>query len=117
MEHRILPDESVRHGHLVKVGLLSVDKVGVWPPDPVEELPVEHKLVNISAVEQQPLVRPVLPEVDTVQTVHKTGLPEVDVQCKQAFGLVHLTHGPHIDVNLNNRGVSVKLWSVICTKF
>ena len=51
--------------------LLSIDKVGVWPPDPVEELPVEHELVHISAVEYQPLVRPVLPEVDTVQTVHK----------------------------------------------
>ena len=62
MEHRILPDESVRNRHLVKIGLLPIDKVGVWPPDPVEELPVEHKLVNIGAVEQQPLVCPVLPE-------------------------------------------------------
>ena len=92
MEHFILPDESVRHGHLVKVGLLPVDKVGVWPPDPVEELPVEHELVNISAVEQQPLVRPVLPEVKIVQIVHKTSLPEVDVKSEQAFGLIHLSH-------------------------
>ena len=93
MEHLILPDESVGDGHLVKVGLLSIDKVGVWPPDPVEELPVEHELVNIGAVEQQPLVCPVLPEVESgLQTVHITGLPEVDVQSEQAFGLVHLTH-------------------------
>ena len=71
MEHLFSPDESVRHGHLVKVGLLPIDKVGVWPPDPVEELPVEHKLVHIGAVEQQPLIRPVLPEVESVQTVQK----------------------------------------------
>ena len=80
MEHRILPDESVRNRHLVKIGLLPIDKVGVWPPDPVEELPVEHELVNISAVEQQPLVSPVLSEVESLQTVNKTSSPEVDVE-------------------------------------
>ena len=92
MEHRILPDESVRNRHLVKIGLLPIDKVGVWPPDPVKKLPVEHELVHISAVEQQPLVRPVLPEVKSVQTVHKAGLPEVNVKGEQAFGLIHLSH-------------------------
>ena len=43
--------------------------------------------------------------------MQKNGLPEVDVQSEKALGLVHLTHRPHVNVNLNNRGVSIKLWS------
>ena len=58
-----MPDKSVWDGHLVQIGLLTVDKVGVRPPDPVQELPVQHQLVHVGAVEQQPLVGPVLSEV------------------------------------------------------
>ena len=95
-DSRGAPDEPVGHGHLVQVGLRPVDKVGVGSPDPVQELPVQHQLVHLdqaipappcecacvphlTAVEDQPLVSPVL--------------AEVDVQGEDALGLVHLEHG------------------------
>ena len=48
-----------------------------------------------------------------VHNVHtKKDLPEVDVQGEQTFGLVDLTHRSHVDVNLNNCRIPIKLWSV-----
>ena len=34
-EHLILPNESVRDGYLMKVRFLAIDKIGIWPPDPI----------------------------------------------------------------------------------
>ena len=47
----------------MKVRFLPVDKIGIWPPDPIQKLPVEYKLINIGAVKHQPLISPVLPDV------------------------------------------------------
>ena len=36
----------IGHHNIVPVGILPVDEVGVWPPDPGERLPVEGELLH-----------------------------------------------------------------------
>ena len=56
----------VGHGYLVKVGVLSVEEVGVGSPDLGEELPVHGQLLQVRPVVLQPSVNPVLPTIGAV---------------------------------------------------
>ena len=39
----------IGHHNIVPVGILPVDEVGVWPPDPGQRLPVEGELLHPEA--------------------------------------------------------------------
>ena len=39
----------IGHHNIVPVGVLPVDKVGVWPPDPGQRLPVQGELLHPEA--------------------------------------------------------------------
>ena len=59
----------VGDSHHVEVGVLSVDNVGIWPPDSGEELPVHGELGQARVVVAEAVVDPILSEV-AVQCVH-----------------------------------------------